>query len=99
MEMIAQTEHMDLPSGLRTGFAQRRQKQSAILLVDKNPLPLIASIHHVINRSLKLDPKRGRPLGQVSTDKKMSPSTFLSRVLLTAQDIFKAAFEPIISFS
>jgi hypothetical protein len=34
MEMIAhQTERMDLPFGLRTGFAQRRQKQSAILLV------------------------------------------------------------------
>jgi hypothetical protein len=52
MEMIAhQTERMDLPFGLRTGFAQRRQKQSAILIVDKNSIPLIASIHHVINGS------------------------------------------------
>ena len=36
MEMIAhQTERMDLPFGLRTGFAQGRQKQSAILIADK----------------------------------------------------------------
>jgi hypothetical protein len=39
MEMIAHhRERMDLPFGLRTGFAQRRQKQFAILIVDKNPL-------------------------------------------------------------
>ena len=63
MEMIAhQTERMDLPFGLRTGFAQRRQKQSAILIVDKNSLVLIASIHHVINSSLKLYSKFPRHL-------------------------------------
>jgi hypothetical protein len=49
------------------GFAQRRQKQSAILIVDKNSLPLITSIHHVINRSLKLDPKFPRHLETFSS--------------------------------
>jgi hypothetical protein len=39
----------------------------AILVVDKNPLPLIAPVHHVVNRSLKLDPKFPRHLETLSS--------------------------------
>jgi len=52
---------------LRTGFAQRRQKQSAILFADDNSLPLIASIHHVTTRFLKLDPEFPRHLETFSS--------------------------------
>ena len=84
IEMIAhQTERMDLPFGLRTDFAQRRQKKSAVLIVDKNSLPLIASIHHVINRSLKLDPKFPRHLDGLlmiyRTRQQSLPTPFWSR--------------------
>jgi hypothetical protein len=43
-------------------FTERRQKQFAILLADTNPLPLIASIPPVTNRSPNLAPKFPRPL-------------------------------------
>jgi hypothetical protein len=45
----------------------RNHKQFAILIVDKNSLPLIASIHPVVNRSLKLDPKFPRHLEAFSS--------------------------------
>ena len=49
---------MHLPTGLRTGSSQRLEKSLTILLIEEDRLAPVATVDHMIDRSLVLDPQR-----------------------------------------
>jgi hypothetical protein len=56
MKMVRhQTIGMNLKAGLLTGFAQCFQEKFAILVLPKNCFVPVDPIHHLINRSQKLN--------------------------------------------
>src|SRR5437899_9843061 len=52
MKVIAhQAVGMDVPAGLHTGFSQRLEPLLPILIITKDVLPPVPSVHNVVDRS------------------------------------------------
>jgi hypothetical protein len=65
MKMVAhQAEGMHLPIGLCAAFTQGSQEEFGILFITKDRFEVIASIHHVVNRSRVLDTQLASHAGE-----------------------------------
>jgi hypothetical protein len=73
MKMVAhQAQSMHLPIGFCAALTQGSQKKFGILFITKDRLEVIASIHHVVNRSRVLDTQLASHAGRVKKGPAMS---------------------------
>jgi hypothetical protein len=73
MKMVAhQAEGMHLPIGFCAAFTQGSREEFGILFIKKDRFEVIASIHHVVNRSWVLDTQLASHAGRVKKGPAMS---------------------------